>query len=299
MRLINRVFAKFIRSFFLLKYYLKARFCHLRKATKLRRVLIFIPSYNAEKSIARAIQSALDQETTFDFGIVVGDDCSTDKTVSVVSDLIKKHPDIIELVNRAHNLGVPGNHYDLILSNIDTEFFCILDADDYYTDTTKLQKQVESLDANFWCSYSSHACLLRKDDSERSIPFNRQTGVHKDHFYSHTSAKLYRSTVVDFIRGKNPALIIDALLGRIASYLGHMYYIETKMSVYDYTGDGIYSSQPKEIQDKRNQLSAHILNFYTFGHHKIAPSVRDKNLIKNKPLLKSKAPGSIKEKTRK
>ena len=41
-------------------------------------------TYNHEKYISKAIKSFLEQETSFDFEIVIGEDCSTDNTLEVI-----------------------------------------------------------------------------------------------------------------------------------------------------------------------------------------------------------------------
>jgi glycosyltransferase involved in cell wall biosynthesis len=50
------------------------------------KVSVCIFTYNHEKYIATAIESVLNQKTTFDFEIVIGEDCSTDQTASIVTE---------------------------------------------------------------------------------------------------------------------------------------------------------------------------------------------------------------------
>ena len=44
------------------------------------KVSVIIPTYNGERTIARAIESVLNQEGNHDIEILVCDDCSTDQT---------------------------------------------------------------------------------------------------------------------------------------------------------------------------------------------------------------------------
>lgn len=48
-------------------------------------VSVYMITYNHEKYIAQALESALMQKTKFDFEIVIGEDCSTDGTRAIVN----------------------------------------------------------------------------------------------------------------------------------------------------------------------------------------------------------------------
>ena len=68
------------------------------------RITIGITAYNAEETIALAVNSALGQ-TWSDTEIVVVDDCSTDGTADVLSELAKSFDDL-RIVRHAENRGV-------------------------------------------------------------------------------------------------------------------------------------------------------------------------------------------------
>lgn len=65
--------------------------------------------------IRQAIESIANQETDFDFEIIVHDDCSTDGTTDVVREFAEKYPDIIKPIIREKNIYSQGkilyNHY--------------------------------------------------------------------------------------------------------------------------------------------------------------------------------------------
>jgi len=48
--------------------------------------------YNHERFIAQAFQSALEQQTDFECEIVIGEDCSTDRTREIVTDFHRRYP---------------------------------------------------------------------------------------------------------------------------------------------------------------------------------------------------------------
>lgn len=70
------------------------------------KTLVVIPTYNAEKFIARSLKSCVKQ--TIPTRIYVVDNCSTDKTREIVADFQKEHP-LLELFTNETNLGRIGN----------------------------------------------------------------------------------------------------------------------------------------------------------------------------------------------
>lgn len=89
---------------------------------------VVIPLYNKENTIARAIESVLQQSTGIP-KIIVVDDGSADEGGRVVNKLSKKYPSITYLyqenqgVSSARNTGI---------ENSDTKYISLLDADDVW-----------------------------------------------------------------------------------------------------------------------------------------------------------------------
>jgi glycosyltransferase involved in cell wall biosynthesis len=53
---------------------------------KVPKVSVCVVTYNQEKYIRECLQSVVDQETDFDFEVLVADDYSKDKTTPPLSD---------------------------------------------------------------------------------------------------------------------------------------------------------------------------------------------------------------------
>lgn len=111
------------------------------------KVSVLMPSYNHENTISEAIDSFLTQQCNFDIELLIGNDASTDNTLEIAKKYADKHPEQIKLINHPANLGLLKNYKSLI-DVAQGEYFAILESDDYWTDTQKLQKQIDFLDAN-------------------------------------------------------------------------------------------------------------------------------------------------------
>jgi len=114
-------------------------------------------TYNHEKYIGQALESFLMQKTNFNIEIIIGEDCSTDATKSIISSYCISYPDRIKLITYEKNVGAFTNHITVI-DAAKGKYIALCDGDDYWTDPLKLQKQVDFLDANpeyvICCHYS-------------------------------------------------------------------------------------------------------------------------------------------------
>lgn len=108
-------------------------------------VSIAILAYNHEKYIKRALESVLSQKTNFIFEIVIGEDSSTDKTRNIVLEYKKKYPEIIKVILHVENVGGSRNYCDVI-EKCEGKYIALLESDDYWTDDTRIQRQVDFLE---------------------------------------------------------------------------------------------------------------------------------------------------------
>ncbi len=129
-----------------------------RSATTTPLVDINLVTYNHEKFIAQAIESVLEQETDFEYRLIIGDDCSTDNTQQIIRKYAQQYPRRIQvLLNREHR-GI--EHKDRVGIEVfrlnKAKYVALLDGDDYWTAPDKLQKQVEFLEARPECAICFH-----------------------------------------------------------------------------------------------------------------------------------------------
>ena len=107
-------------------------------------------TYNHELYIAQAIEGVLTQETDFPIELVIGEDCSTDRTREIVLEYQRKHPEIIRVIISDKNVGMHknGQRTQKVCRG---KYVAFCEGDDYWHHPLKLQKQVDYLEAHPEC----------------------------------------------------------------------------------------------------------------------------------------------------
>ena len=109
---------------------------------------VFIPTYNHEKFIRRAINSVLNQKFNGRAKIIIRDDKSTDKTVKILNHYKKfKNISIIFSKKRMYHMVGRKKGFALFyeaLKKINTKYFAILDGDDFWSDKLKIHRQINA-----------------------------------------------------------------------------------------------------------------------------------------------------------
>ncbi len=120
-------------------------------------VSVCCATYNQENYIAEAIDNFLIQETDFPFEILIRDDCSTDKTASIVKKYTDKYQHLIKPIFEKENTYSKGVKPTLVLfKRAQGKYIALCEGDDYWTDPMKLQKQVGLMQENPECHLSFH-----------------------------------------------------------------------------------------------------------------------------------------------
>jgi len=234
------------------------------------KVSVLIITYNHEKFIATAIESVLNQRTSFEIEIVVGEDCSTDGTRKILEEFQEKFPDKIKLLLHDKNVGMHRN-FEMVLTKCAGEYIAVLEGDDYWTDSLKLQRQVEFMEANPDCTECFHkVTVIYQDKSQQSHDF--PVGVTKakfnledvvSSFFIPTLSIMFKRSAIAklpavFYRITNPDWMIHVL----CSEKGKVGFIDEVMGVYRVHSGGVWSGISRVKVLKNTIKSAHVINAY-------------------------------------
>jgi glycosyltransferase involved in cell wall biosynthesis len=212
-------------------------------------------TYNHAKYIEKALQSILEQETNFYFNVIIADDCSSDGTAIIVREYVAKYPEKITAILQKPNIGA-GKNYDQLLTAAKGKYIAYLEADDYWTDNTKLQQQVDILETNSTyvsCFTNVKEIFSEDENDERNYLQNGcypKTIIGFDELiyknYIQTCSIVFRNNTATPL----PAWLIKLKVGDwplhiLLSAHGESFYIHTVMAVHRNHSSGLWSSKTK------------------------------------------------------
>ncbi len=135
---------------------------------------VIMSCYNQAEYIRQAIDSVLMQKTNFPFKLVITDDYSTkDNSREIIKEYASRYPDKIETLLNEKNVRYLANILR-VKSNMHTEYFTLLDADDYWTDENYLQDAVDFLKSHRDYSVYARNVLRREITGEESPYLERE-----------------------------------------------------------------------------------------------------------------------------
>ncbi len=126
------------------------------------KVSVCVVTYNQERYIGPCLDSVLSQEAPFLYEVIVGEDCSTDSTRSIVEDYARRYPGIVKPLLRPSNVGAFANFRSVHAAAVG-DYVCHLDGDDLW-DPGKLVAQAEVLDREPGCVAVWHRMRHFSDD---------------------------------------------------------------------------------------------------------------------------------------
>lgn len=131
-------------------------------------VSIICIAYMHEKFIEDALRGFLRQKTEFPFEILIHDDASTDKTADVIREYTSRYPNIIRPILQVENQLSKGISPENILEEkARGQYLAYCEGDDYWSDQSKLQKQVDFMNSHSECTICGHRVKVYNHELSR------------------------------------------------------------------------------------------------------------------------------------
>lgn len=149
-----------------------------------KKISVALCTYNGEKYVEEQINSILKQ-TILPDEIIVGDDCSTDRTVEIVNNLLASSNISYTILPIEKNLGVVKN-FERTITSTTGEIIFTSDQDDVwvetkiekiiekfeedettiliFSDAVLVDKNLKNLDMNLWESLDLNISVLKKNE---------------------------------------------------------------------------------------------------------------------------------------
>jgi glycosyltransferase involved in cell wall biosynthesis len=126
-------------------------------------VSVCMITFNHEAYVVQAIEGVLIQKTSFPIELVIGEDCSNDRTREICIEYARKYPEIIRLLLNDRNIGIAPNFIQSFQA-CRGKYIALCEGDDYWVDPLKLQKQVDALEQNpIYSMTASNSFILHQD----------------------------------------------------------------------------------------------------------------------------------------
>ena len=250
---------------------------NLRVADR-KKISVVVTSYNHEKYIKQCLESILMQKGSFNLEIIIGDDCSSDTTNTILESYQKKYPQLIRILPNTANLGVTKN-LKRCFDACSGDYNAICEGDDYRIDKYKLQKQMDRLEKDNELSMCFSEIILLYEDIKRFIPHNEAMKVDKEkitsedligyNYIGNFSCCMYRSaTILKLPNELFDIYTVDWMFNICCGELGAIGYSPEYMSVYRLHDSGSWTGRTEV--EKLTELATMIDiydKFLNFRHH--------------------------------
>lgn len=220
------------------------------KKTKTHNITVSVMMlvYNHEKYLRQSIDSILNQNFRGIIKVVVGEDCSTDNSRKIIREYQEKYPNFIEAIYQEENVGMFENEKD-ISKQLKGDYIAILEGDDYWCDSYKLQKQVDFLETHpEYYGVTHNVKVVDENGLEYSnnkiYPFRGEGDYNLEDFLAgiqpgQTASFVFRNcfankTEEDINRICNYGLNSDIRFLLTMLLEGKVYVMESEMSAYRY-----------------------------------------------------------------
>ncbi len=107
-------------------------------------------TFNQVNYVRQCLEGLVMQQTDFDYEILVHDDASTDGTQDIIREYEAKYPDKFRVIYQKENQYSKGVMIDEAFQypRVRGKYIAFCEGDDYWTDPTKLQRQVDFLESH-------------------------------------------------------------------------------------------------------------------------------------------------------
>lgn len=221
------------------------------------KVSVCMITYGHEKFIEEAINGVLMQQCDFEVELIIANDCSPDKTDEIIHKVIYSHPKSswIKYIKHDKNIGMMPN-FIFAMQECKGKYIALCEGDDYWTDPSKLQKQVNFLESNSDYVLCFHKVDILQDGNIKADSITAKVPETTTIYdlakgnYMHTCSVVYRNNLFPEL----PEYFKDSPVGDYFLHLlnaryGAIKYLDEIMGVYRLHGTSVWSSKTQKEQE--------------------------------------------------
>ena len=256
-------------------------------------------TYNHKNYIRQAIDSFINQNTNFNYEVVIHDDCSNDGTIDILKEYEQKYPNIIKVIYEEKNLYSQGIKMEpMVFKQCKGKYIALCEGDDYWCDENKLQIQYDFMKKNVDYSLVCHDAKLYYEDKKvykkRNSSYKKSCDCSvEDFILKHgvggglpTCSMFFKKQCVEPL----PDFFYESSVGDLPLTLylglqGKCYYINKVMGVYRVNTPGswtmkINNQTEEQIIKTQDGFNSLMKNFNEYSNKKYDKEVQ-MYLLKN------------------
>jgi len=228
------------------------------------RLTVVMSCFNQAATLRQAVESVLQQRTDFPFRLVITDDCSRkDNSRDIIRAYAEKYPErVVALLNEEN-----GRYLKNVLRAVygmRTDYFTLLDADDYWTDLNYLNDAVSFLEGHprhtvyfqnvQWQSDDGRSGLQQPQEEE-DFDLTFPDFIRGPQVFPQTTGAVFRNVI---FRDGIPPIMSDAVGtiheraydGDVFRFLQHLergvaHFRNRIAGVYRLSGIGVFGGMPR------------------------------------------------------
>lgn len=265
-------------------------------------------TYKHAEFIKDTIEGVLMQEVNFPIEFIIADDNSPDNTEQIVKYYIDNHPkgNLIKYTKHSENKGMMGN-FIWSLKECNGRYIALCEGDDYWTDSSKLQQQVDFLNNNEGYVACFHSAMVVNEKGLR-IKKNKFSKLNLHDYSSEelkngkvipTLTNLFRNVISDVPEEFAKSGLGDKFLSSfLGNYGSAKYLAKITPAAYRVGNHGIWSKQDYVSKKKLNLMTVYQLWRYydrigdekyannlfinlTIQGYRIYPYIKSNSLLNN------------------
>jgi len=254
-------------------------------------VSVCMITYNHENYIRDAIEGVLIQKTNFPIELIIGEDCSTDNTRKICQENKAKYPDKIKLLLPENNLGMMTN-FITTLKACKGKYIALCEGDDYWTDSYKLQQQVDFLEGNTDYSICFHKIQIFKEPENKLVPdyitreVNETTDIYElaKKNYIHTPSVVFRNIIERYPKELYKSPVGDYFLLMLIAQYGKIKKIDDVKAVYRVSQNGTWNGKKDQQKDILTYLNL-MINYFQDERVLTILKNRRNNILRKRRLI--------------
>lgn len=209
--------------------------------------------YNHEPYLRECFEGFVMQKTNFRFVAIVHDDCSTDNSAAIIREYEERYPGIFRPIYETENQwskpdGSLGRIMNAAIDATGAKYVAMCEGDDYWTDSYKLQKQVDFMESYPDYSMCCHGADVLNETS-RPVDCACEKMTAREYFPDDafptwqipTASILYRRGIVEkyAIKRESDFFAGDVVLILKCMHVGRVWGMKEHMSVYRVNAGGV------------------------------------------------------------